>query len=148
MNLLSNMKRFIISALILLAAFSGVSFAQSRLDAATLAKREARKNLVIKEWNTDAKSKTKWLDRVTKYDEFGRKVEEIEYNQYGMAWREVYEYDPVVDKIAKETKYNAKNRPVLIRKYEYDEDGTRKKQYNYSPNGRLMTIKVFEYSSE
>ncbi|MBP5173033.1 MAG: hypothetical protein J6037_04940, partial [Bacteroidales bacterium] len=114
------MKRFIISALILLTAFQGVSFAQSRLDAATLAKREARKNLVIKEWNTDAKSKTKWLDRVTKYDEFGRKVEEIEYNQYGMAWREVYEYDPVVDKIAKETKYNAKNKPILVRKYEYD----------------------------
>ena len=53
------MKRFIISALILLTAFQGVSFAQSRLDPATLAKREARKNLVIKEWNTDAKSKTK-----------------------------------------------------------------------------------------
>lgn len=131
-----------------MAALSVPAFAQGRLDPATLAKREARKNLVIKEWNTDAKSKTKWLDRVTKYDEFGRKVEEIEYNQYGMAWREVYEYDPVVDKISKETKYNAKNKAILVRKYEYDEDGTRKKQYNYSPNGRLLTIKVFEYSSE
>ena len=134
--------------IVLLAALSVPGFAQSRLDAATLAKREARKNLVIKEWNTDARSKTKWLDRVTTYDEFGRKVEEIEYNQYGMAWREVYEYDPVVDKISKETKYNAKNRVILVRKYEYGEDGVRRKQYNYAPNGRLQTIKVFEYSSE
>ena len=140
------MKRILL--FVLLAALSLPGFAQSRLNEATLAKREARKNLVIKEWNTDAKSKTKWLDRVTKYDEQGRKIEEIEYNQYGMAWREVYEYDPVVDKISKETKYNAKNKAILVRKYEYDEDGTRKKQYNYSPNGRLLTIKVFEYSSE
>ena len=47
------------------------------LDAATLAKRAGRKNLTIKEWNTDAKSKTRWLDRVTTYDEQGRKIEEI-----------------------------------------------------------------------
>ncbi|MBO4610495.1 MAG: hypothetical protein J5668_00145 [Bacteroidales bacterium] len=142
------MKRVLILAVLFLTAFSGVSYAQSRLNEATLAKREARKNLIIKEWNTDAKSKTKWLDRITKYDELGRKIEEIEYNQYGVAWREVYEYDPVVDKIAKETKYNSKNKPILVRKYEYDEDGTRRKQYNYAPNGKLLTIKVFEYSSE
>ncbi|MBO4469110.1 MAG: hypothetical protein J5740_01865 [Bacteroidales bacterium] len=142
------MKRVLILAILFLTAFSGVASAQSRLNEATLAKREARKNLVIKEWNTDAKSKTKWLDRITKYDDQGRKIEEIEYNQYGMAWREVFEYDPVVDKISKETKYNSKNKPILVRKYEYDEDGTRKKQYNYSPNGKLLTIKVFEYSSE
>ena len=142
------MKRVLILAVLFLTAFSGVSYAQSRLNEATLAKREARKNLIIKEWNTDAKSKTKWLDRITKYDELGRKIEEIEYNQYGVAWREVYEYDPVVDKIAKETKYNSKNKPILVRKYEYDEDGTRRKQYNYAPNGKLLTVKVFEYSSE
>ena len=142
------MKRVLILAVLFLTTFSGVSYAQSRLNEATLAKREARKNLIIKEWNTDAKSKTKWLDRITKYDELGRKIEEIEYNQYGVAWREVYEYDPVVDKIAKETKYNSKNKPILVRKYEYDEDGTRRKQYNYAPNGKLLTIKVFEYSSE
>ena len=142
------MKRVLILAILFLTAFSGFASAQSRLNEATLAKREARKNLVIKEWNTDAKSKTKWLDRITKYDDQGRKIEEIEYNQYGMAWREVFEYDPVVDKISKETKYNSKNKPILVRKYEYDEDGTRKKQYNYSPNGKLLTIKVFEYSSE
>lgn len=142
------MKRVLILAVLFLTAFSGASYAQSRLNEATLAKREARKNLIIKEWNTDAKSKTKWLDRITKYDELGRKIEEIEYNQYGVAWREVYEYDPVVDKIAKETKYNSKNKPILVRKYEYDEDGTRRKQYNYAPNGKLLTIKVFEYSSE
>lgn len=142
----TEMKRILL--FVLLAALSVPGFAQSQLDAATLAKREARKNLVIKEWNTDAKSKTKWLDRITKYDDQGRKIEQIEYNQYGMAWREVYEYDPEVGKIIKETKYDAKNKPSLVRKYEYNEDGTKKKQYNYSPSGRLLTVKVFEYSSE
>ena len=44
----------------------------------TLAKREKRKNLTVKEWNTNDKTKTRWLDRVTTYDEQGRKIEEIE----------------------------------------------------------------------
>ena len=42
-----------------------LSMAAQDLDAATLAKRAGRKNLTIKEWNTDAKSKTRWLDSVT-----------------------------------------------------------------------------------
>ena len=56
-----------------------LSVSAQDLDAATLAKRAGRKNLTIKEWNTDAKSKTRWLDRVTTYDELGRKIEQIEY---------------------------------------------------------------------
>ena len=51
-----------------------LSVSAQDLDAATLAKRAGRKNLTIKEWNTDAKSKTRWLDRVTTYDELGRKI--------------------------------------------------------------------------
>ena len=41
----------------------------------TLAKRAKRKNLTVKEWNTDSKTKTRWLDHVTTYDAEGRKVE-------------------------------------------------------------------------
>ena len=53
----------------------------------TLAKRERHKNLTIKEWNTDAKSKTRWLDHVTTYDDQGRKIEEVEYASYGQIGR-------------------------------------------------------------
>ena len=37
------------------------------------------------------------------------------------------------------------NKPVRIRKYEWNADGTKKKQYNYAPNGKLQSVKVFEY---
>ncbi len=114
------------------------------LDAATLAKREGRKNLTIKEWNTDAKSKTRWLDRVTTYDEFGRKIEQIEYASYGQKWRETYEYGEH-GRVVREVEYDDRDKPRTIRKYEYNTDGTKKRQYNYSPNGKLLTIKVFEY---
>ncbi len=123
--------------------FSFSSYAQD-LDATTLAKREGRKNLTIKEWNTDAKSKTRWLDRVTTYDEQGRKIEQIEYASYGQKWRETYEYGDH-GRVVTEVEYDDRNKPRTIRKYEYNTDGTKKKQYNYAPNGRLQTIKVFEY---
>jgi len=113
-------------------------------DDVSAAKRAAHKNMTIKEWNTDAKSKTRWLDRVTTYDEKGRKVEEIEYTSYGQKWRETYKYDEQ-DRIVQEVEYDEKDKPRYVRKYEYNSDGSKKKQYNYSPSGKLMTIKVFEY---
>ena len=76
------MKKFLILLFVSLMAFPSIMSAQD-LDAATLAKRAGRKNLTIKEWNTDAKSKTRWLDRVTTYDDQGRKIEQIEYASYG-----------------------------------------------------------------
>ena len=84
-------KKALIYAIAILVAC--LSASAQELDPATLAKREARKNLVVKEWNTDARTKTRWLDRVTKYDSLGRKIEEIEYASYGQKWREVREYD-------------------------------------------------------
>ena len=36
-----------------------------------LAKRAKRKNLTVKEWNTDSNAKTKWLDHLTVYDDQG-----------------------------------------------------------------------------
>ena len=41
--------------------------------------------------------------------------------------------------------YDDRNKPIRIRKYEYNADGTKKKQFNYLPNGKLATVKVFEY---
>ena len=63
--------------------FSFAMLGAQELDPATLAKRDARRNLTVKQWNTDAKTKTRWLDRVTTYDHEGRKIEEIEYASYG-----------------------------------------------------------------
>ncbi len=137
------MKRGLLLILTGLFFFSAISSAQS-IDEATLAKRAGRKNLTIKEWNTDAKSKTRWLDRVTTYDEFGRKIEQTEYASYGQKWRETYEYGEH-GRVVQEVEYDDRNKPKTIRKYEYNSDGTKKKQYNYAPNGNLLTIKVFEY---
>ena len=111
----------------------------------TLAKRAKRKNMTLKEWNTDAASRTKWLDHLTVYDAEGRKVEEIEYAVYGQVWRVVTEYDEQ-GQVSREVEYDGKNRPVRIRKYEYNENGTKHKQYNYLPNGKLYSVKVFEYT--
>ena len=139
------MKRIFI---VLFFIFSVCAAASAQnLTEAELAKREARRNMTIKEWNTDAKTKTRWLDRVTTYDSEGRKIEEIEYASYGQKWREPYEYGDH-GRIVKEVYYDDRDKPQLIRKYEYNEDGTKKKQYNYLPNGKLKTIKVFEYIVE
>ena len=135
------MRKFLLTlAVVLGAAFS----AHAQLSDATLQKREAHRNMTIKEWNTDAKSKTRFMDHMTRYDSEGRKVEEAEYTQYGLKWRETYEYGEN-DKIVKEVVYNEKNKPELIRKYEYDASNRKLKQYNYAPNGKLLHTKVFEY---
>ena len=141
-TVLNMIKRLLLFMLVF--ALIPVSISAQELDAATLAKRAGRKNLTIKEWNTDAKSKTRWLDRVTTYDSEGRKIEQIEYASYGQKWRETYEYGEN-GRIVQEVEYDDRDKPKSIRKYEYNADGTKKKQYNYAPNGRLQTIKVFEY---
>ena len=136
--------------LVILLAFFTLGFgamAQAVSDA-TIAKRENRKGMVLKEWNTAAGDSRAFLDRVTTYDEFGRKIEEIEYASYGQKWRIVFEYPPNSDitaKVVREIEYNDRDRVVRIRKYEYDEDGNKVRQLNYYPNGRLESIKTFEY---
>ena len=42
--------------------------------------------------------------------------------------------------------YDDKNHVSRIKKFEYNEDGTKKAQYNYKPNGKLESTKTFEYS--
>lgn len=119
--------------------------AMAEVSPETLAKRAKRKNLTIREWNTDAKAKTRWLDHVTVYDSLGRKVEEIEYATYGQVQRVTTEYNEE-GFVSREVVYNDKDKPVRIRKYEYNANGTKKKQYNYLPNGKLYSVKVFEYA--
>ncbi len=126
---------------IILLLFVGMSFANAQTAAE---KREKRKGLTVKQWNENPTTKTRFLDHITKYDENGFKIEEIEYANYGQKFRITYEYNSV-GKCIKEVEYDGRNKPVRIRKFEYYEDGSKKKQYNYFPNGKLETIKEFEY---
>ena len=116
-------------------AISVGGFAQAVSDA-TITKRENRKGMVLKEWNTPNGDKRAFLDRKTTYDALGRKIEEVEYASYGQKWRVVSEYPDNSDITAK---------VVRIRKFEYNEDGSKKRQLNYYPNGKLESVKTFEY---
>ena len=109
-------------------------------------KRERKKNLVVKEWNTKSGTKTPYLDNVVTYDELGRKIEEIEYASYGQKKRTTYEYDGTSTRCTRQVEYDDKNHAVRIKKFEYNEDGTKRVQYNYKPNGKLESTKTFEYS--
>ena len=136
--------------LVIIMAFFAISFgvmAQSVSDA-TIAKRENRRGMVLKEWNTAAGDKRAFLDRVTTYDAMGRKIEEIEYASYGQKWRVVSEYPENSDisaKVVREIEYNDRDKVIRIRKFEYDEDGSKVRQLNYYPNGKLESVKTYEY---
>ena len=136
--------------IVVLLVFFGIGFgvmAQS-VSESTIQKRENRKGMVLKEWNTAAGDKRAFLDRVTTYDEMGRKIEEIEYASYGQKSRVVSEYPPdsdVTAKVVREIEYNDRDKVVRIRKFEYNEDGSKKCQKNYYPNGKLESVKTYEY---
>lgn len=139
---MNKLKVLIIFSLITSAVFAQIS-------PETLAKRERRKNLRVEEYNTDAKGKNSWLDHVTVYDDKGRKIEEFEYATYGMKQRIVSRYeDKVLDKVTMEIVYDFRNKPYRIRKYEYGENLKKKTQYNYSPSGKLYSVKQFKYNFE
>ena len=136
--------------LVVLLTFIAIGFgamAQS-VSESTIQKRENRKGMVLKEWNTAAGDKRAFLDRVTTYDEMGRKIEEIEYASYGQKWRVVSEYpanSDITAKVVREIEYNDRDKVVRIRKFEYDEEGNKVRQLNYYPNGKLESVKTFEY---
>lgn len=126
----------------------GLSVMAQAVSESTIAKRENRKGMVLKEWNTPAGEKRAFLDRVTTYDAMGRKIEEIEYASYGQKWRIVSEYpanSDITAKVVREIEYNDRDKVVRIRKFEYDEDGSKVRQLNYYPNGKLESVKTFEY---
>ena len=136
--------------LVILLAFFAIGFgamAQS-VSESTINKRENRRGMVLKEWNTAAGDKRAFLDRVTTYDEYGRKIEEIEYATYGQKWRVVSEYpanSDITAKVVREIEYNDRDKVVRIRKFEYDEEGSKVRQLNYYPNGKLESVKTYEY---
>ena len=106
-----------------------------------------KKNLVVKDWNTDAKGSHKVLDHVTTYNSEGRKIEEIEYNTDGQKWRKRYEYD-ASGKLSKEYVYDQRNRLQTYKTFEFNEFAKKKVQYTYNPKGRLIGIKQFEYVAQ
>lgn len=138
------MKKFLILSFLfslMIPAFS------QQVTPETLIKRQKRKGLTIKEWNTQSGAKQAFLDHVTTYDSLGRKIEEIEYAAYGQKSRVTSEYvDPLdpASKVLREIEYNDRDKVVRIRKFEYNDDGSKKRQYNYYPNGKLESVKEYE----
>ncbi len=131
------MKKTLILIAILL--FSTAIFAQS--------KTSSGKSVTVKEWKTSAKTGTRYMDEMTKYNAKGQKIEQIEYANYGQKSRTTYEYD-AKGNCVKHVLYDSKNKVVRIRKFEYYEDGSKKKQYNYDPDGKLVSTREFEYIFE
>lgn len=133
------MKKIVVLALVILGCVTSMMAQQSGSS-----KREKKKNMVVKEWNLKAGSNTPFLDNVVTFDEKGRKIEEIEYASYGQKYRIVYEYEGNSMKCSREVEYNDKNKVVSIKKFEYNADGTKAKQYTYLPNGKLKNTKIYE----
>jgi hypothetical protein len=106
-----------------------------------------KKNLVIKEWNSDPKGGSKVLDHVTTYSPEGKKIDGVEYGSDGQKWRKRYEYG-ADGKVSRELVYDERNKLVNYKKFEYNEFNRKKTQYTYNPKGKLLTIKVYEYIAE
>ncbi len=106
-----------------------------------------KKNLVIKEWNTDPKGGNKVLDHVTTFSPEGKKTEEIEYNSDGQKWRKRFEYGPD-GKVSRELVYDNRNRLQTYKTFEWNEFGRKKVQYTYNAKGKLLSIKHYEYLAQ
>ncbi len=106
-----------------------------------------KKNLVIKEWNTDAGSRHKVLDHQTVYNAEGRKIEEKEYTSTSLKWTKRFEYG-ADGKVSRELAYDERGKLVSIKKFEWNEFGRKKTQYTYDAKGRLVSTKVFEYIAQ
>jgi hypothetical protein len=142
-----NKGRFVLIVCLLAFSFSALAQQMNNPPDIRLSpeeKREMRKNIVIKEWNTDASGKRIWIDRVTTYNSDGYKIEEIEYASYGQRFRNTFERNEL-NQLIKENNYDSKNKLQRVIKYTYDANGVRKEQYNYLPNGKLYSTKRFEY---
>lgn len=134
------MKRIIITALafLLLIPAAGAQDAQKRLN---------KKNLIIKEWNTDPKGGNRALDHITTYNPEGKKIDETEYNSDGQKWRKRYEYG-ADGKVSRELVYDSRNRLQTYKTFEYNEFGRKKVQYTYNAKGKLLSVKHFEYLAQ
>ena len=137
------MKRFaivLLSALLLL----GAGFSASAQDSGAATQKIDKRNLVIKEWNTDSHTKARVLDHVTTYSADGKKLEEIEYGGSGQKWRKRFVYNEA-GKCIEEHIYDERNRLNSIKKFEYNEFGRKKTQTTCNAKGKVVAVKYFEY---
>ena len=134
------MKRYILIITAVLASCIGAWAQQT-------AKVMDKKNLVVKEWNANAKG-AKTLDHMTIYSPEGKKIEETEYDMAGkQKWRKRYEWGENL-RMTRELLYDERNKLVNYKKFEYNEFGKKKTQYTYDPKGKLVSTKYFEYISQ
>jgi YD repeat-containing protein len=130
----------LLSLMMLLCGFSFTAVAQ---DSQALNK----KNLVVKEWNTDARGH-RILDHQTIYNPDGKKIDETEYYSNGkQKWRKKFVW-AAGDRMLEERVYDERNRLVDYKRFDYNEFGKKKTQYTYDPKGRLISTKVFEYITQ
>lgn len=113
----------------------------------TLAVKINKKNLVIKEWNTEPRSGARALDHITTYSPEGKKIEEIEYSSDGQKWRKRFEYG-ADGKVSRELIYDGRNRLQTYKTFEYNEFARKKVQYTYNAKGKLLSIKHYEYIAQ
>ena len=106
-----------------------------------------KKNLVIKEWNTDPKGNNKVLDHVTTFSPAGKKIEEIEYSGSGQKWRKRFEYG-ADGRVSRELVYDERNKLQTYKTFEYNEFDRKKIQYTYNAKGKLIGIKQYEYIAQ
>ena len=131
----------IILLLAVLAGAAGMANAQDNTQKIN------KKNLVIKEWNTDVKTNAQILDHTTTYNPEGKKIEEVEYSPAGVKWRKRFEYN-AAGRVSKELVYDKNNRLMTYKTYEYNEFGRKKTQCTYDAKGKLLVTKIFEYIAE
>ena len=112
------MKKWIAIAVVFLLAAPMFAFAQEKTAKIN------KKNLVIKEWNTNSKGTSSILDHETTFNADGRKIEEKEFDNDG------------------------KNRLQNYKTFEFNEFGRKKLQYTYDAKGKLIAIKKFEYIAQ
>lgn len=106
-----------------------------------------KKNLVIKEWNTDPKGGNKVLDHITTFSPEGKKIDETEYGSDGQKWRKRFEYGPD-GKVSRELVYDSHNRLQTYKTFEWNQFGKKKVQYTYNAKGKLLSVKHYEYLAQ
>lgn len=106
-----------------------------------------KKNLVIKEWNSDPKGGNKVLDHTTIFSPEGKKIEETEYGSDGQKWRKRFEYGPD-GKVSRELVYDSRNKLQTYKTFEWNAFGKKKVQYTYNAKGKLLSIKQYEYLAQ
>ena len=98
-----------------------------------------KKNLVIKEWNTEPRSGKKVLDHVTTFDADGKKIEEIEYGSEGQKWRKRFEYG-ADGKCVKEMVYNDRNKLETVQRVRPQEDPVQLQREGKAPHDQSLRI--------